>query len=250
MTRQAGFADALLVPEAPVPQGLTAPGGRPAGKRFDVYRNNVVVSLTEALETGFPVVRKIVGPENFKVLARAFLHAHPPESPVMLAYGAALPAFVEGFEPVRDIGYLADVARLELALRDAYHAADAEPLDPARLAAVPPERLEQVRLRLAPSLRLVRSPWPIHAIWLYSTEPGGPKPEARAEDVAAVRSGYDPQPHLLPPGGAAFLAALQTGVPLGEAVAKGSEQAETFDAGPLLALLLSTGTITDLDDTP
>ena len=58
---QESFTEALLTPEHPVPDGLIDPAGRPAGKRFDVYRNNVAVSLTGALETAFPVIRKLVG---------------------------------------------------------------------------------------------------------------------------------------------------------------------------------------------
>ncbi len=47
---------AILDPLATVPDGITDDRGRPALRRFAVYRNNVVVSLTEALETAFPVV--------------------------------------------------------------------------------------------------------------------------------------------------------------------------------------------------
>jgi hypothetical protein len=44
MTGQTGFATALLDPARPAPEGLVNPFGGPAGKRFDVYRNNVAVS--------------------------------------------------------------------------------------------------------------------------------------------------------------------------------------------------------------
>ena len=53
MSDQSAFAAALMDPTQPAPEGLRDPFGGPAGKRFDVYRNNVAVSLTEALETGF-----------------------------------------------------------------------------------------------------------------------------------------------------------------------------------------------------
>ena len=45
---QDDFVAALLRPDADVPLGLSDPEGRPAGKRFNVYRNNVAVSLKDA----------------------------------------------------------------------------------------------------------------------------------------------------------------------------------------------------------
>ena len=50
MRIEADFKTALFDPAVMPPAGLSDPAGRPAGKRFDIYRNNVVVSLTEALE--------------------------------------------------------------------------------------------------------------------------------------------------------------------------------------------------------
>jgi hypothetical protein len=66
---EAVFRAALFDPAAPVPAGLTGPDGRPAGARFDVYRNNVVAGLTAALETGFPTVRALVGEVFFAAMA-------------------------------------------------------------------------------------------------------------------------------------------------------------------------------------
>ena len=78
---QAQFAQALLDPVAEVPAGLVDPLGRPAPKRFSVYRNNVASSLTRALEAAFPTVRKLVGDEFFAAMAVVFLRSHPPTSP-------------------------------------------------------------------------------------------------------------------------------------------------------------------------
>ena len=68
---QAKFTQALLNPEAAIPAGLIDPQGRPAGKRFNVYRNNVIVSLMDAMETAFPVIQKLIGAENFRNLSAA-----------------------------------------------------------------------------------------------------------------------------------------------------------------------------------
>ena len=94
---QDAFVSALFAPDAPVPEGLSDPEGRPAGKRFDVYRNNVAVSLTEALLTAFPVVAKLLGDANFRSVAGVYLRQHPPQSPLLMFYGEEMPGFLEAF---------------------------------------------------------------------------------------------------------------------------------------------------------
>lgn len=242
------FRMAVLSPDADRPEGLTDGTGNPAGRRFDVYRNNVAVSLTEALETAFPVVRKLVGDANFKLIASVFLRQHPPSSPLMMFYGAKMPEFLARFDPTKSIQYLPDIARLELALRDSYHAADSEAIDPAVLQSMAPDALMASNVSLAPSLRLVRSPWPIHAIWRFNMEEDAPKPEMAAEDVAVIRAEMDPEPVLLPPGGGEFVAALRDGQTFGAALAAASEVHETFDLSRVLALLIGTNAITKIGD--
>lgn len=237
------FAGALLDPTRPVPPGLTDPDGRPAGRRFDVYRNNVVASLGRALGTAFPVVRSLVGDEYFAAMAGVFLRAHPPRSRQLALYGDEFPGFLGAFQPVAHLGYLPDVARLEQALRESYHAADHLPAD---LSGVSPDDLLARRLNLAPSLRMIRSGWPVYGIWAAHTGAGigtGGAPQMRAEDVVVLRAGFDPVPHLLPPGGGAFLAALLAGEPLGAAIDAGGPN---FEAGPVLGLFLTQGAVVEV----
>lgn len=240
------FHAALLDPDRPAPPGLTDPEGRPAGRRFDVYRNNVAVSLTEALRQAFPVIRKLVGDEFFTAMAREHARRYPPRSPLLMFYGEDMPGFLATFPPVAHLGYLPDIARLELALRQSYHAADAKPLATEALQAMPPEDFLAARLRLAPALRLVRSDWPILSIWLANTE-GMPPPSARvAEHVLILRPEFDPAPHLLPNGGADFIAALLGNKPVAAAL----EAAPGLDLTTTLTLLISGGAIVGLELEP
>lgn len=238
---QSAFVAALLDPALPVPSGLVDPTGRPADKRFDVYRNNVAGGLTKALEAGFPAVRKLVGPPFFAAMVGVFLRAHPPRSRLLMIYGDAFPAFLSAFQPVAHLGYLADVARLEQAIRESYHAADHVS---AVLGTVTPDGLLGRSLRLAPSIRVVRSRWPVHAIWVANMA-GGPAPVPGGQDVLVVRRGFDPVPHLLPPGGGAFVAALMARVRLAEAIDAGGEG---FEAGAALGLLIAAGAIAEVSE--
>src|SRR5215468_10266336 len=97
--RQHGFASALLDPVLPIPDGLVGPDGEPGPKRFAVYRNNVVVGLTETLKDAFPAVHRIVGEDFFRAMARAYVVVEPPKSPILLDYGAGFADFIRQFEP-------------------------------------------------------------------------------------------------------------------------------------------------------
>ena len=79
----ATFAAALLDPAAPCPPGLVTWNGSDAAQRFGVYRNNVTVSLIEALADTFPVVQQLVGQAFFHAMAGEFVRRSPPVSPIL-----------------------------------------------------------------------------------------------------------------------------------------------------------------------
>jgi hypothetical protein len=204
---------AALLDPARTPDGLKGPASAPAGRRFDVYRNNVMSSLVQAMRDGFPVVRRLVGEAFFAAMATEFIRRHPPTSPLLFTYGAVFPAFVEGFSPASGLPYLADTARLELMLRRAYHAADTTPMAPEALGH--PD-IESARLTLSPAVTVLSSPYPIHAIWRANMDPSAPKPTGGAQSVLVTRADWDPLAEPVPAAEARFVTALAT-LTLGEA---------------------------------
>lgn len=241
------FITALLDPGKPTPGDLIDAATRPVGRRFDVYRNNVVVSLTDAMRVGFPVITKLVGQQNMDGLAGLFLRAHPPSDPRMMHYGTAFPEFLADNAQVAHLGYLEDVARLELAIRHAYHAGDAEPIAPQTLSDIATGALMQSTLTLAPAVQLIRSGWPIHDIWRFNTDDTAAKPQPGAQDVLITRPEFDPQPHLLPPGGAAWIAGVMDGQTIGAAFDSARAEWPDFDLTAPLTLLLAGCAITSLN---
>jgi len=239
---QSAFNAALLDPSADRPNGLSDAGGRPAGKRFDVYRNNVTVSLREALETGFPATARLLGEQNFNTIATGYLRANPPSSPLMMLYGGGFPRYVSAIPALAKLAYLRDVARLEYAMRQSYHAEDAPALDPARLASLPPEALNNARLTFAAATQLVLTPWPIHAIRAKALGESGENPPAHAQPTLVTRPEFDPILTPLPADQGDLCGALMAGKTLAEA----STLHPAADLGQLLGTLLATQALTDI----
>ena len=212
---QKRFVLALLDRTREMPPGIRAVGQTQPERRFNVYRNNVFASLTEALVTRFPVCHALVGDEFFRAMARVFIELSPPRSPVLMTYGDNFGDFIETFPPARPVPYLADVARLEAALTRAYHAADASPLTVDELASAPCG-WEQIHVDLHPSVRIIMSPFPIVSIWEAHMRPDGHPmiDSAMAEDALVARPDLDVEVHRLPPGAAVFLSMLLRGATL------------------------------------
>ncbi|WP_246541960.1 DNA-binding domain-containing protein [Roseibium polysiphoniae] len=238
------FGEALLDTSLPVPSGVVGPDGKPAPKRFSVYRNNVVVSLVEAIEQTFPSVQRMIGEDYFKALARAFVVENPPQSPVLMWYGAEFPAFLETFEPLAAYPYLTDVARIEWNWLQAYHAEDATPLSPEELAEVAPDALGNMTFKIHPAAIVVESAWPILsfvAVNRFLPDDDMAIDLKDAQSVLITRPDLDVELMLLRPGGALFLEQLRSGSSLGQAAEAASAGAESFDLSGVLTDFLSAG---------
>jgi hypothetical protein len=237
----ASFAGALLDPSRPAPAATQRRDGRSVDRRFAVYRNNVAVALIGALEARYPVVRRLVGDDFFRGMAGAFVAAEKPRSPALMLYGDAFPDFVARFPPAGAIPFLADVARLESAWVEAYHAAEAETLGVDALTSIASGVLETLRLRPHPAARLLRSAHPAASIWAAAQSADEPRrPEVwAAEEALVTRPDADVFVRVLPPGGFAFAAALFSGASLGEAATIAT--ADDFDPGAHLIGLIEAG---------
>ena len=145
-----------------------------------------------------PATQRITGPDFFRAMARFHARATPPSSPLLFEYGRDFPDFIAGYEHARPMPWLADVARIERAWLDAYHAADAEPLAPQLLASIAPERLAETVLIPHPATRIVRSPYPAVSIFAANRGDGpvgphhGDRAGGRADHPTGAR-GHRPE---------------------------------------------------------
>lgn len=165
---QAAFRDGVLA--STTPDWIT-PGGLPAARRFAIYRNNSLQSLTEALRDGFPVINRLIGGDCFDGVAWRFITAHPPTGGCLLDYGAGFAAHLSSDPATAGLLYLADMARLEWAWHEAFHAADEPCWTLAELGAIAAERQAALRWRLHPSVRTIESDWPLLRLFA-ANQPG------------------------------------------------------------------------------
>lgn len=156
-------------------------GHAPVG--LQAYRANAGAAAERALAAACPTVQQLLGEQAFAALARALWQRCPPVRGDLAQWGGELPAFLADAEALRAEPYLADVARVDLAVHLAEIAADAA-LDPARLSRLAGPDPERLRLRLAPGAAVIVSTYPVATIWLAHRR-------TDAERFAPVRAAFD-----------------------------------------------------------
>ena len=170
---QAAFAQTLLDGEHLPAAGLFRARAGSTRQRLNVYLNHSRIVQGEALQNIYPATRRLVGEDFFANMGVLYGERHPLRSGDLRTFGAHLAAFMQRFEPLAGFPYLPDVARLEWACHESLHAAQAS--GEARLR-------ESAPLRLAPHVRLLRSPFPFASIWDFAL---------RDHDAAAPRLNID-----------------------------------------------------------
>lgn len=219
--------------------------GARAARGLEAYRANAESIAERALATSFATVQAMVGAEDFAHLVAEFRLAHPPERGDLGEWGEAFPDWLAAHAGLAAWPWLADGARLDLALHRNERAADAvfdadslgllESTDPAKL-----------HLLLMPGSAVLRSAWPIATIH-HAHQLEGDAAEAafasvreaiaaqRGEQLLVARRGWRAVVHPLDAITAAWTQDLLDGVNLEETLARA---AEDFDFAAWLGTAL------------
>ena len=224
--------------------GLREPGAR-AARGLEAYRANAEAIAARALGSSFATVRAMLGDDDFPRLAREFWRAHPPLRGDLGEWGEALPDWLAAHAALARWPWLADGARLDLALQRCERAADAV-LDVASLAQLETGDPARLRLELMPGSALLRSPWPIATIHRAHQLDGEEAErafaavreaiaEGRGEQVLVARRGWRALVHALDRPTADWTQDLLAGVNLADALAHAGA---AFDFAAWLAIAL------------
>ena len=149
---------------------------------LQVYRHAYRTRLVAALADNYTVLARALGDDAFDALGRAYLAAHPSQHPSIRWFGHGLAGFMAGAgDDLVPHASLVDFARMDWALRGAFDAAEAPPLDPATLAALQPDDWAGLVLQLQPGAQRVTLAHAIEPAWRvlreWAPESGEDQPE-------------------------------------------------------------------------
>ncbi len=243
---QTGFSSALRSPETETDVPLVADP-----RRINVYRNNFRITLRDTLGSLYPVVRKLVGDAFFHQCASDFVRRNPSRSGDLNDYGETFADFLSDYEAAQSLPYLDDVARLEWAYQRAFHAADAQSFDAARLAAISPEQYAQLVFKLHPSAGLVTSRYPTLRIWKSNQDDAAGEDSIKLDDggdaLLVVRPELDIEFIRLSEGAFRFLDTLMQGHTFDVACNNALETESHFELNEFFGFCITHGIIVDFE---
>ncbi len=224
--------------------------GLSGARRLQVYRNNMLASLGEALAAVYPLIRRLVGEEFFGCAAREYIRMHPSRSGNVHDFGHAFPEFLSDFRGAAALPYLADVARLEWAYHEVFHAAERPPLDPRRIAEVSEDAQPSLCFVLQPAARLLASPYPVLRIWQVNQAGYAGAAEVNLDEggihLLVRQRQLEIEFWTLGAGEFALLSRLADDDTLGDAVAAALAVEPELDVGAVLARHVAAATLIDI----
>jgi len=189
-------------------------------ERVGIYHDMYLLRMVEALEADYPAVRHFLGEEAFERLVTEYVQGFPSRSYTLNRLGDHLPGFFDDHPDVPHAAFLADLARYELAVTEAFDEEQSQVLTPDDVKAIAPEAWPTARIVPIAAFRLLALRHPV-AAHLEASRQGAPAPAPRRRRswIAVYRREYSVMRLDLSRPQHELLAALAAGRLLGEAVA-------------------------------
>ena len=125
---------------------------------LQLYRNNFVIGVSEALAATYPHTLALVGEDFFNSVAREFILQQPPQENNIISYGDGFSAYLHTLPQLQSLPYIAEMARFEWLLEQTTNLyQENKQLDIERLAAVPEQQFAAIRLQLPSQVSLFHS---------------------------------------------------------------------------------------------
>lgn len=244
------FAHGIVLGQNLPPDMAAVNQNYPVATAIDIYRNNYRGNLHDTLAGAYPVIVQLVGEVFFRHMTQQFIVHNLSRSGNLHHYGAQMPGFISDFKSAQGLPYLSDVAKLEWACHRAYFAEDTDPLDIGKLAQISPDQYASLLLHIHPACQVVRSQYPVAAIW-HAHQPDLTDDFsidlASGASVALVyRSDGVVLISDISAADAAWVQGIQTGISLGAVTDETLRDFPDFDLQAALVNLIALGVLTDI----
>lgn len=131
-------------------------------ERVEIYAGMYRLRMIEALESDYPALQAAVGHHTFHELVMEYARAFPSKHYSLNFFGDHMPEFLARASSaprlkklgVKNLAFLADVARIEQALTVVFDLPESPRLDAQALAQLPPEAWASARIELIRPLQL------------------------------------------------------------------------------------------------
>ncbi len=246
---QLAFAESVFSPaDARIASRVHENGLDPV-RRVRVYHNNMFVGLTAALEAVYPIVHRLVGTDFFRFAAKEYIRDHPSRSGNLHCFGDHFGEFLARLPSAAGLPYLPDVARLDWAYHEVFHAAPGARLDIEGLQDVPLANWGKLCFNLHPASRLLESSYPVLRIWQVNREDYEDDPSVDLAEggvrVLVLRTRLEIAMYPLSPGEYAWLGALAEGRDITRSFERAYAVEPDFDLKACLERHVIRGTLVD-----
>ena len=191
---------------------------------LNIYHHAYRARLIDCLASDYPALRKALDVAGFDALAATYIVRFRSRSPVLQWFGSHMPELCAGMAHEHALA-LADLARLEWAIVEVIHTADAPALTQSELLALSPASWATARMRVNPALRVLHLNHPVNAYYRAFREAQDAGLPGASPALTLVHRRLDTvfRSDLTSPQ-AALLVNLQRGAALGPALAQAVEQ--------------------------
>jgi hypothetical protein len=221
-------------------------------ERINIYADAYFYRLLECLSQEFPATLAVAGPGEFVNLVRDYLAWRPPTEPSIFYAGRYFSEFLGKHRLTRQWPFIAELARLERATLESFHAPNAPPLTEEAICKIPSRHWPTIELQMHPTVRILRNEWRVTDV-LSSVESGREwcEPARETATVIVWRRGTNVHYRSLDEVEDGALAVVRKGESFGnvcEAIAAAaSESDQVVLIGRLLARWLADSIIVHAD---
>jgi hypothetical protein len=175
---EAQFQDHVLAGDSAVAAEIDGSSQEFRDARLSIYRDAYRMRLTEVLGNDYEVLHAYLGDELFNDLAADYIAAHPSTFRNVRWFGGKMAQFLGATPRYAEHPELAELARFEWALGQAFDSADEDAVRFEDVASVPPQAWAELRFRAHPSLKTMAMGTNAVAIWKAIGDETVPSPAA------------------------------------------------------------------------